>query len=297
MSNVARSAIEPVTILADQVRELTVQFIEQLPTLFMALIVLVLILIVGRILRGLVSNILVRTKTRKALVQLAKNLIGIASWIVASAIAITIIFPEVTPANLIAGIGLTSVAIGFAFKDVFENFLAGIIILGREKMRIGDLISCNEVEGRIEDIRIRETHVRQPDGELVIVPNAYLFQNPLKIQTDEPLMRNELVVGVDYDTDLETAHNVLTRALEACDSVNADQGTEVRCVSFGGSSIDCMLRWWTGSEERDQRASYDEVAFAVKRALDEAGITIPFPQQTLSFRPEAWPVRTANAAE
>jgi small-conductance mechanosensitive channel len=259
--------------------------------------VLIVVLVAGRILRKVFTTIMKRAKTRRALVQLANNLIDIMSWIIGVAIATTIVFPEVTPANLIAGIGLTSVAIGFAFKDVFENFLAGVIILGREKMRIGDIIECNEVEGRIEDIRIRETHVREMDGQLLIVPNAYLFTNPLKIVTDMPIRRNELVVGVDYDTDLNTARDALESALARVESRSEGKPTEVRCISFGGSSIDFLLLWWSGSEEGEQRASFDEVAFAVNDALKEAGITIPFPQQTLSFRPDAQPVRIAQQAD
>ena len=105
------------------------------------------------------------------------------------------------------------------------------------------------------------------------------------------------MVGVDYDTDMEAARAALQAVFAHCDSVSPERPTEVKCIAFGGSSIDFQLMWWTGSEPKDQRHSYDEVAFAVKKALDEAGITIPFPQTTLSFRPEQWPVRIGTGED
>lgn len=280
----------PIEDLKTEVENMASAFFKSLPNLTIALVILIVTLIAGRIVRAIVSTAMHRARVRDALVTLAQNLISIAAWIVGVAIAMTVIFPSVSPSDIIAGLGLTSVAIGFAFKDVFENFLAGVIILGREKLRIGDVIECEDVYGRVESILIRETHVRETDGELVIVPNSYLFKNPVNIETDRTLKRQELVVGVDYDTDMRKAKSVLQDALAGCESVEQSETMDVQCVSFGGSSIDFKLLWWSGSRPADQRATYDEVAFAVKDALDEAGITIPFPQSTLSFREEAVPI-------
>lgn len=280
----------PIEDLKAEVESMASAFFKSLPNLTIALVILVVTLLAGRIIRAVVSAAMQRAHVRDALVTLARNLISIAAWVVGMAIAMTVIFPSVSPSDIIAGLGLTSVAIGFAFKDVFENFLAGVIILGREKLRIGDVIECEDVYGRVENILIRETHVRETDGELVIVPNSYLFKNPVNIETDRGLKRQELVVGVDYDTDMRQAKAVLQDALESCETVKQSETKDVQCVSFGGSSIDFKLLWWSGSRPAEQRETYDEVAFAVKDALDEAGITIPFPQSTLSFREEAMPI-------
>ena len=280
----------PIEDLKAEVESMASAFFKSLPNLTIALVILVVTLLAGRIIRAVVSAAMQRAHVRDALVTLARNLISIAAWVVGMAIAMTVIFPSVSPSDIIAGLGLTSVAIGFAFKDVFENFLAGVIILGREKLRIGDVIECEDVYGRVENILIRETHVREIDGELVIVPNSYLFKNPVNIETDRGLKRQELVVGVDYDTDMRQAKAVLQDALESCETGKQSETKDVQCVSFGGSSIDFKLLWWSGSRPAEQRETYDEVAFAVKDALDEAGITIPFPQSTLSFREEAMPI-------
>ena len=286
----------PIEDLKAEVESMASAFFKSLPNLTIALVILVVTLLAGRIIRAVVSAAMQRAHVRDALVTLARNLISIAAWVLGVAIAMTVIFPSVSPSDIIAGLGLTSVAIGFAFKDVFENFLAGVIILGREKLRIGDVIECEDVYGRVENILIRETHVREIDGELVIVPNSYLFKNPVNIETDRGLKRQELVVGVDYDTDMRQAKAVLQDALESCETVKQSETKDVQCVSFGGSSIDFKLLWWSGSRPAEQRETYDEVAFAVKDALDEAGITIPFPQSTLSFREEAMPIPLKSTA-
>ncbi|KDA04024.1 hypothetical protein HOC_01761 [Hyphomonas oceanitis SCH89] len=292
-----RMELTPLTDLRESLDGMATGFFKSLPNLVLAIIVLVGILLVARIARAIVSAAMKKAHVREALRTLAQNLIGIAAWIVGVAIALTVLLPSISPADIIAGLGLTSVAIGFAFKDVFENFLAGVIILSREKMRIGDMIECEDVYGRVENILIRETHVRETDGELVIVPNSFLFKNPVSIETDHALKRQELVVGVDYDASMPEARDALKGALEACESVSSERDAEVQCVSFGGSSIDFRLLWWTKSQPADQRGSYDEVAFAVKQALDDAGITIPFPQSTLSFRPEAMPLRLQDSGK
>ena len=96
----------------------------------------------------------------------------------------TIIFPGITPAKILTVLGLGSIAIGFAFKDIFENFLAGILILFREPFQIQDFIECEGIEGFVEDITIRDTHIRRVDGQRIVIPNAMLFKNPVYVRTD-----------------------------------------------------------------------------------------------------------------
>lgn len=289
--------VDPISIVLQALEDMVRGFFASLPQIGIAIVVLIVTLVAARIVRSVVASIMKRTGVRRALITLATNLVGIVAWIFGVAVAIMIVFPSVTPAQFIAGLGLTSVAIGFAFKDVFENFLAGVIILGRDKMQIGDFIECEGVEGRIENIWIRETHVRKVDGELVIVPNAFLFKNPLYILTDQKLRRQELSIGVDYSTDLAQARDVMIEAMKGCSSIDASHDIEVKFVGFGASSLDFRLLWWTDSQPRQQRDSYDEVGFAIKAALDKAEITIPFPQNTVSLRPENWPLRVGAPGE
>ena len=224
------------------------------------------------------------SRLRPSLQSLFINLSGIVIRLIGIMIAAIVLFPTLTPAKMLAGLGIGSVAIGFAFKDVFENFLAGIIILFRREMRIGDFVECESIEGKVEEISIRDTHIRQPDGQLVIVPNALLFENPLTIRTDQDQRRTTIVCGVAYGEDVDASRDVIRKAVEACDSViTDDRPVQIFAQEFNASSIDFEVTWWTGSAPVDIRKSRDEVIAAVKLALDKAGIEIPFPCRTLTF--------------
>lgn len=199
-------------------------------------------------------------------------------------IAAIIAFPNLTPTKILAGLGIGSVAIGFAFKDIFENFLAGIIILLRREMRIDDFIECQGLEGKVEHILVRETHIRQTDGQLVIVPNSLLFKNPLTIRTDTEQRRTTVICGIAYSEDVAQARDIISEAVKACPTVFTNQHpVQIFAQAFADSAINFEVTWWTGSKPVDIRRSRDEVITAVKQALDDAGIEIPFPYRTLTF--------------
>ena len=172
---------------------------------------------------------------------------------------------------------------GLAFKDVFENFLAGFLILLRKPMRIGDDIECEGVSARVEDISIRDTFLRKRSGELVIVPNSFLFKNPVKILTDEKLRRISLVIGVAYGENAKEAKSVISDVIENLETRDKSKGFELVADCFNASSVDFVARWWTDSTPPAERLSKSEAVLAIKDALDEAGIEIPFPYRTLTF--------------
>jgi small-conductance mechanosensitive channel len=269
----------------DQLREIGRSAIELTPQILVALVVLTLTALVSKIIKSGISNLMARTNLRQSLRELATLLASILTWVLGLMIAAVIVFPGLTPASILAGLGLGSVAIGFAFKDVFENFLAGIITLFRREMRIGDHIECLGIEGEVTHIAIRESHISRTDGQLVIVPNSMLFKNPVIIRTDKPKRRVTILCGVAYDVDVDEARSVIAGAVEKCETVEKDdKPNQVFAQEFASSSINFEVTWWTGSKPVEVRTSRDEVVANVKRALDEAGIEIPFPYRTLTFK-------------
>ncbi len=278
--------IEPVNILQDQLAGMARAAIILLPQIIVALIVIAATAIIVAAARWVLKKGLKRTGLRPSLQDLFVMLLGIGIWIVGFMVAAVVMFPSLTPASMLAGLGIGTVAIGFAFKDIFENFLAGIIILFRREMRTGDFIECEGIEGRVQRISVRETHIRRTDGQLIIVPNAMLFTNPLRIVTDQDLRRTTIIAGVAYGEDVDQARDVIREAVESCETVvrNAVHPIQVFAQEFADSSINFEVTWWTGSKPVDERKSRDEVVAAVKRSLDSAGIEIPFPYRTLTFK-------------
>jgi len=277
--------LEPVKILLTQVNDIMRATIAILPQVAVAIGVVIVTAFISKLIQKFAKRIFARTKLRRSLQELFTLLLSIAVWFLGIMIAAVIVFPGLTPSSILAGLGIGSVAIGFAFKDVFENFLAGIIILFRREMRIGDYIACEGIEGKVDHIAIRESHIRQTDGPLVIVPNSILFKNPVIIRTDNDVRRVTVICGVAYDVDVDHARDIMTKAVQSCDTVVQDtKPIQIFAQEFAESSINFEVTWWTGSAPVDVRTSRDQVITKVKSALDEAGIEIPFPYRTLTFK-------------
>lgn len=255
------------------------------PRLGVAILVLLFTALVAWIFRGLLDRVGRRARFRRNLVDVLKLMSNTTIWLLGILMALTVVFPTITPGKALTTLGLGSVAIGFAFKDTFENFLAGILILLREPFQMGDFIECEGAEGKIERITIRDTHIRQTDGQLVVVPNAQLFHNPVTVRTNQEVRRTSIVCGVAYGEDIDRARAVIYKAVREVDLVRDDvRDVQVFAMAFGASSIDFEIAWWTGSLPVDIRRSRDKVVAAIKRALDEEGIEIPFPYRTLTFK-------------
>ena len=182
--------------LLNQLSEYWYGFWKLLPQLALALIVLGLVWAFSKAVQWFLDRFLRRARMRRSLIEVFQMIAGTGIWLIGSLIAMTIVFPSLTPAKALTALGLGSVAIGFAFKDVFENFLAGILILLREPFKLDDFVECAGNEGVVEEITIRDTHIRKTDGQLVVMPNAILFKQPVTVRTSQNLRRAEITVGV-----------------------------------------------------------------------------------------------------
>ena len=168
----------------DQISGYGTALIAALPRIAAAILLIIVTWLTVIASRWIIRRVANRARMRRNLREVLMMLTSIVIWLIGLLIACTIVFPSITPGRALTTLGLGSVAIGFAFKDIFENFLAGLLILLREPFKIGDYIWTEEsgIEGQVEEITIRDTHIRQTDGQLAVVPNAELFQNPVVVR-------------------------------------------------------------------------------------------------------------------
>ncbi|TYC86765.1 mechanosensitive ion channel family protein [Novosphingobium sp. BW1] len=281
--------------LTKELESMAMGFFQLLPSLAIALGIVILTWIMVGVFVRIIGRVTKRAGLRTDLQQLLETVTKLAVWILGILIALTVAIPSFTPAGAVAGLGVGALAIGFAFQDIFENFLAGVLIMLREKMNIGDSISCNGIMGSVERITLRETYIRQFSGELTVVPNSMLFKNAVDIFNDQAVRREQVVVGVSYDTDLETAETTIRKAVEGIAEVDKDKGVLVFAQEFGASSVDFLVLWWSNTGEQDKRLTKSHVIMAIKKALDDAEIEIPFPYVTHTFK-EALAVENAPLA-
>ena len=288
--------VKYVDTLQKQLESMAEGFVQALPSLVIALMVLMVTWALARFAVRMADKLTSRATIRNDLKQLLDTLVRLFVWIIGSLVALTVAVPSFTPAGAFAGLGVGALAIGFAFQDIFENFLAGVLIMLRDKMNIGDSIQCNSIQGKVERITLRETHIRQFTGELTVVPNSMLFKNPVRILNDEPVRRDELVVGISYDADLDQAESILREAVSGVEGVDSSKTILVVAQTFNSSSIDFLIQWWADTTPRDMRITKSDAIKAIKAALDGAEIEIPYPYVTNTFK-EALPIDRAHSPE
>jgi len=274
---------EVVDTLGNSLLSVWGDFVAHLPFLAIGLLVILLTWALAWLAGGS-SHRLVGRQARLSLLRLVERLVTLGIWMLGLLLAAMVVFPGLSPAKALGGLGLLSVAVGFAFKDVFENFFAGMLMLWRYPFESGDFIECGDILGKVEQINIRMTTIRKVSGELLLVPNSVLFKNPTQVLTDRPSRRVTIMTGVAYDEDLAAAVEVIEAAVHKCDTVMAELPVQVFAHGFGGSSMDIEVTWWCDPTPLGVRRSRNEIVIAVKAALDAAGIEIPYPYRTLTFK-------------
>ncbi|MBW4518674.1 MAG: mechanosensitive ion channel family protein [Scytolyngbya sp. HA4215-MV1] len=257
--------------------------IDLLPALLFAFVVLLLtrysVKLVKRLIKASSERFLHNTSLQLLLVQLS----SVAVWVVGILIACTLVFPSLRLGDIIGLLGLSSVAVGFAFQDIFKNFLAGILLLLNEPFRVGDQVIINNFEGTVESITIRSTQIRTYQDEQIVIPNAIVFTNPVHVLTRYPFRRTDLTIGLSYDTPLPKARQVLLGAIVDIEGIMPKPAAEVDVIGFGESSIGFVVRYWTLPQKAHVRRIQSQVVLALKQACDQAGFNIPFPIRTLHF--------------
>ncbi|ABA56641.1 mechanosensitive ion channel family protein [Nitrosococcus oceani] len=282
--NAPTNVEEIATSMQDTVLGIWADFVNHSPFLVMGALILLFTWGISALAARLMDASLRHSKMRGSLRELFVRLLSIGIWITGILLAAMVTFPGLTPARALSAMGIVSIAVGFAFKDIFENFFAGILLLWRFPFEKGDFIECEGISGQVEHISVRQTLIRQTSGELVIAPNSFLFLNPTKVLTNLPRRRITIITGIAYGENVTEAVRVIEHAVDECRTVHKDRPLEIFPQAFGASSIDIEVTWWADPTPVDVRRSRGEVVTAIKGALDEAGIEIPFPYRTLTFK-------------
>lgn len=255
-------------------------FWERVPYICIALVVFIIFWLLTKLFKLFIRKTLEnRTYTRQNLV-LVLNRVG-STFIIffGFLIALVIAIPGFTPSQLIGALGIGSVAIGFAFKDIFQNLLSGILILLSEPFRIGDDIVVNGLEGNVEDIQIRATFLRSPDGRRIVIPNATVYTSAVIVNSAYQRRRCEFVVGIGYEDDIQKAKKIILDILNNNMTVLSQPAFSVNVTALADFSINLTVRWWVNTTETSTSASISEIQELVVTAFDEKGISIPYPVQ------------------
>ncbi len=248
---------------------------DAVPRLLFALAIVVVGYALSRGIRWLLRHLLTTRQTPSFAAVMSK----LAGWTLLSfsvIVAIVVVFPSVKPVDMLAGLGFFSVAAGFAFKDILENLLSGLLLILRQPFRSGDQITVGEVSGTVQAITIRETRLKTFDGQLVLIPNRDVYKAVITVRTHFPSRRVSFVVGVAYENDAREACRVIETALtEDVPRLDRTPKPEAVVTQLGVSTVDIEARFWCDPEQHDVVRATDSAIRAVKTALEQAGIEMP----------------------
>ncbi|WP_231757642.1 mechanosensitive ion channel family protein [Microbulbifer elongatus] len=256
--------------------------VKLLPNFAVALVVLIVFYGTGALLKFLIR----RHLKRRDRSNLGDVLGGLVKWgvtLVGLLLAATIVMPSLKPGDLIAGLGVGSVAIGFAFKDILQNWLAGLLILIRQPFEVGDQIQVSDYEGTVKRIETRATVINTYDGQRVMIPNSDIYTNAILVKTARAFRRSDYEIGIGYSDNISEACDVILQTLRGIDGIEKKPAPEALPWELDASWVTIRARWWTNSRQTDVTHVRARVIEAVKEALDEAGIDMPFETQVHLF--------------
>lgn len=255
-------------------------FLAILPNLVIGIVVLILFYFLAKFVRSLIRR---STKDREsANVGLVMGRLAFGGMLLlGTLIAATIVMPTLSPGDIVSALGIGGVAIGFAFRDILQNLLAGILILLREPFRIGDQIISGDHEGTVEDIEMRATILKTYDGRRVVIPNGDIYTRAVVVNTAHDKRRSQYDVGIGYGDDIEKAKEAMRNAMSEVEGVVSDPAPEVLTMELASSTVNLRARWWTKPERADVIHTADRVITAIKQALDDAAIDMPYNTQVV----------------
>lgn len=255
-------------------------FWERLPYICIALVVFALFYLLSKLFKFFVRKALADRSYTKQNLVLVLNRVGTSAILfIGFLIAMVISIPGFTPAQLMSALGIGSVAIGFAFKDIFQNLLSGILILLSEPFKIGDDIIVSGLEGTVEDIQIRATFLRSPDGRRIVIPNATVYTSPVTVNTAYQRRRCEFVVGIGYEDDVQKAKDIVMQILDKDTTVLSQPGFSVNVAALADFSVNLKVQWWVNTTEIVTSTSISAVQEKVIHAFAENDVSIPYPVQ------------------
>jgi small conductance mechanosensitive channel len=259
-------------------------FILLLPNLLVALVVLTGFWLIARLAKNVLKRVLRRVSHSEQVNQLLAYSVFLALLAIGTFVALGILELQKTVASLLAGAGIITLALGFAFQDIAANLMAGIYLSVQRPFRPGHIIETKDFFGVVKRVHLRWTEIRTQQGQVVLIPNKQVFENPIMNYSSTGERRVDLRLGVSYGDDLEKARQTAIEAVQEVSTRLPDKDVEFFYEEFGESSINFVVRFWIAFQRQpDFLAAQSEAIERIKRAFDENGITIPFPTRTLDF--------------
>lgn len=268
------------TAITASLRGMYESILGRLPHVAVALVVFALSLALAQVARwGIVRA---TQRGDRANLGLVLGRLGYFMLVVVGAlVGITIVAPSMTPGRLVSVLGLGGVAAGLAFKDIFQNLFAGILLLWRQPFRVGDEISAVGFTGIVEAIETRATLIKTYDGQRIIVPNNRIYTEPVAVITAYDMLRTEYDIGIGYGDDIERARAIVKEILDGTEGVLRAPAPDVLVWALAESTVDLRVRFWSRPERGTVLALRSIVLRQIRERFARASIDLPYPTRVL----------------
>lgn len=274
------------------------EFVHSLPFLIFAMIILALSVGAGIIATRAVAAILLPRVEAQLLRSVFARGAGVLVVLAGTYVVLRISGLTQLALTVVGGTGLVGLALGIAFRDITENFLASIFLSMQRPFETGDLVEIAGVTGYVQQLNVRTTILMTLDGHLVQIPNATVYKSNLRNFTSSANRREDFTVGIDYATLITDAQEIARQVLTHHPAVLQDPEPSVLVDSLGPSTVNLRVYFWLNGREHSWMKVRSSVLRLVKRAFQEQGITMPDDAREVIF-PQGVPVtlidRTAAA--
>lgn len=246
------------------------------PRLFGAVLILILFYFLGRFLSMTLSALLRKISQDRIHETFFRTVIKLLCLYLGLVLALNVVGLEKLSLSILAGGGVTAIVLGFAFREIGENFIAGVFLAFSRPFNIGDLINSEGIEGRVKSIQLRNTHLRADDGRDIFVPSSQLFSKPVINYTRDGLRRFSFKVGIDYANDAKAACNLLLDTVSSINGVLEDPAPATSISSLEPQYVELIVHYWQNvfDGEVDGRSLRINIMDACRKALLENNYTV-----------------------
>jgi small conductance mechanosensitive channel len=263
-----------------------------LPKIVLAIGILIIAFFVAKRVKKIVQN---RTSKRLDDPLLAKFIAKVFQWtiiVVGLAIAMQIVELGAIARGLLTSAGITGIVLGFAFRDIGENFLAGVLLAFSRPFNVGDTVQSDSIKGVVKTLDLRNTHIRSFDGKDIYIPNAMILKNPLLNYTRDGLLRFDFVVGIDQGDDANQARALIIKNLDNMDGVLNEPAPFVAVEELATSTVNLRVYYWVNLFEYKESALElkTNIINQTKETLIDNGFSLPADIQELKIYKEDNPI-------
>ena len=276
--------------------ELWNNFVYRLPGLALGVVVMLVFILLA----PYVAKVLVKPLTRTTTSPLLRSVIqrSISLVLILLGIYLFLFLAGLTgfAIAVVSGTGVVGLILGFAFRDIAENFISSLLLTIQRPFKIGDIVQVNDFTGIVQKVTARATTLVDFDGNHIQIPNATIYKGVIKNLTANPLMRGQFIVGVGYDADIQHAQQMARQITMAQENVLRDPEPQILIDELGSSTYNLKVYFWVDVEKTSVVKMSSVLMRNITLAFLDAGISMPDDAREIIF-PQGLTVKGVNTAK